>query len=57
MYKITHLRLDSRTNNYWMEPTDYDLMDKERAEELVTELNGDAIESSLPDRWIIERAN
>jgi hypothetical protein len=55
MYKITHLRFDSRTNCYWMEPTDYDLMTKGEAESLVTELNSDAIESNSEDRWIVER--
>lgn len=53
MHRIVHLRFDQNHNCFWMESTDYDPMNLEQAESIVTELNRDAIQSSLPDRWIV----
>jgi hypothetical protein len=52
MYRIYHLSLN--TDSSWKQSdTDYDPMELGQAESIVTELNRDAIQSSLLERWII----
>lgn len=51
MYEIVHQK--PTTTGWTLKQTDYDLMTKDEAWEIVRELNEASIDSDQPDRWTI----